>query len=820
MARRSLFLFLLLWLLPALAAAAETAPFDLAGPTLRVRVTHAGVTLPISEVPNLAVADQVSIRADLPPGQSAHYLLIVAFLRGATNPPPESWFHQAETWSGKGRDGLKVAVPDGAQQVVVFLAPETGGDFKTLVGAVRGKPGAFVRASQDLNQASLDRSRLDAFLAAVHQRDPGDPDRLKTVSPLLARSLTIKLNTDCFQRMPELQAACLSQGQDALVLDDGHSTSIVEALTNGPTADLAMQISATPAAEFGYYSPYIAAVMDIAKIVDSLGVARYQYIPALATAEDDKLDLVLNAPPSFHSPLSVLMTALPAVEPPQPPPLEAVDPHETYCAEHTDLLLPIEGAPLAYSTRYAHDMVLRVKTKDGRDLALPVRADAERGGFVADTSGVDASSFGDSVDGALSGFWGFQPFNGPDFHLQNVQSAAWRLADDDQGGAVVGRDDTVRLKGRASACVDGVSLRGPSGAVQTVSWKATGPDELTVTLPLTDADPGAMTLLVKQFGMKQADEAQMQAFNQAGRLDSFSLHAGDNFGVLKGSRLDEVAGLSAAGVGFRPGALTTSAAGDELTLVAEDTPAAAALRSGQTATAKVVLKDGRTARLKMSVDGPRPRIVLIDKSIEKVPTTAPLPIELGDRDEMPSDARLTFSVRAEAPASLADPDAIEVATADGGASVTLTGANGLTREDEHVALATLTPAKAFGASAFGALRFRIVHDGVSGDWQPLVTLVRLPTLRDLRCREGARGPCQLTGSDLFLIDSVSSDAAFDHPVKVPEGFPGGAITTPHPEDGRLFVRLRDDPAAVGRVVLPAAGHAATSPVATPAKPAV
>ena len=85
---------------------------------------------------------------------------------------------------------------------MVFLAPQTGGDFKTLMGAVRGRPGAFVRASQDLNQASLDRSRLDAFLSAVRLTDPTDPDRLKTVSPLLARSLTVKLNTDCFRRCP------------------------------------------------------------------------------------------------------------------------------------------------------------------------------------------------------------------------------------------------------------------------------------------------------------------------------------------------------------------------------------------------------------------------------------------------------------------------------------------------------------------------------------------------------------------------------------------------------------------------------------------
>ena len=153
---------------------ADAAPFDLSGPTLEVKVTHGGVTLPISQVAEPRAGDQLEIRADLPAAQSVHYLLVAAFLRGATNPPPTSWFHRAQTWSHKGgADVLRATVPADAQQVIVFLAPQTGGDFATLVGAVRGRPGAFVRASQDLEQASLDRSRLDAYLAA--SRKGGDP---------------------------------------------------------------------------------------------------------------------------------------------------------------------------------------------------------------------------------------------------------------------------------------------------------------------------------------------------------------------------------------------------------------------------------------------------------------------------------------------------------------------------------------------------------------------------------------------------------------------------------------------------------------------
>ncbi len=232
----------------------------------------------------------------------------------------------------------------------MFLAPHTGGDLRTLIGAVRGRPGAFVRTSQDLNQAALDRSRLERFLAAVRVLNEGDPSKLKEAAPLLARSLAIKVEEKCLDRIPELQAPCLMQGQESLILNDGHSTSIVEALTSGPGSDLAMEASYTPQLSYGYYSPYIASVLDIARIFESFRTAQYQYIPALASPQGDKLALTLNAAPSFHSPMSVMVIALPAVESAQLPPLHAVDPKEIFCVRRSTLVLPVDGAPLAFST--------------------------------------------------------------------------------------------------------------------------------------------------------------------------------------------------------------------------------------------------------------------------------------------------------------------------------------------------------------------------------------------------------------------------------------------------------------------------------------
>jgi hypothetical protein len=131
---------------PSPLAHADAAPFDLAGPKVDVRVERAGTTLPIAAVPNLAPGDRIWIHPDFPESQTVHYLLIVAFLRGSTNEPPENWFTRAETWNKKVHDeGIFVVVPQEAEQAVVFLAPETGGDFATLRKFVSTRPGAFSR---------------------------------------------------------------------------------------------------------------------------------------------------------------------------------------------------------------------------------------------------------------------------------------------------------------------------------------------------------------------------------------------------------------------------------------------------------------------------------------------------------------------------------------------------------------------------------------------------------------------------------------------------------------------------------------------------
>jgi hypothetical protein len=106
---------------------------------------------------------------------------------------------------------------------------------------------------------------------------------------------------------------------------------------------------------------------------------------------------------------------------------------------------------------------------------------------------------------------------------------------------------------------------------------------------------------------------------------------------------------------------------------------------------------------------------------------------------------------------------------------------------------------------------------VPGSWLPLATLVRLPRLVSLECPTMAEVACKLSGSDLYLLDSIAADPQFHNVVQVPDGFPGSTLPVPLPQSGALYVRLRDDPAIVnaanlGLQLLP------PPPAATPAAP--
>ena len=814
---------LLLLSLASIGLHAADSPFDLTGPKVDVHVKRGEVTLPISEVPNLMPGDRLWIHPDLPESQSTHLVLIVAFLRGATNPPPTEWFTRIETWTREVREeGVFVTVPAEAQQVLLFGAPETGGDLSTLRAAVRGRPGAFVRASQDLQAASWDRMRLEAYLAEVKETSQTDPKALKERAEKAAHSLGIRLDQQCFDKPSDQQAPCLVQHTDGLVLDDTNAQSLVNQLVNGSTSDLMNQISNSTMAGGGAYSAYVGAIVDTAKILASLHTAHFQYIPALALPTKDTLNLRLNVPPSFRDPKSVMVVALPPVGSTKYklPPLHPVNPAETYCAQKPGMVLPVEGAPLVFATQLAHSLTLHITPRpDSKTPAvdLPVTADPAHGGLVLDHPAPPLSE--GNLLGELRGKWGFDDWVGPRFHLHAAQPGKWTLVGGDQSALVVGREDTLHLEDESTLCIDRVEQEVNGGSPLKLAWKSPKPGVLEVTVPLKDVAPGLVTIDIFHFGLNEPDKLPLKAYAEAASLDRITLSVGDEEAVLKGKRLDEVATAEMDGIKLTPAALNRVQDFDQLAMSASATTAN--LELGKHHVAKVELLDGRQLKVPVTVEPPRPQVTLLSKGTQDAPSAAPTPVQLGSLDDLPADNRLVFFLKSRVPANFPRDEKVEVAAIDGSFRTVLALADGsLMLEDAKTAVGTLDPLARFGSSAFGPLEVRAISaDGVTGDWLPLGTLVRLPGFKELRCPRALTKPCTLSGANLFLAASIAATPDFDNSTDVPPEFTGTQLSVTHPAGGILYLKLRDDPATVQTLTLPVTQLNATAPAAAPVLPA-
>src|SRR5207247_9958056 len=99
-----------------------------------------------------------------------------------------------------------------------------------------------------------------------------------------------------------------------------------------------------------------------------------------------------------------LVVALPAGEPMQLPPLRVLDANQAFWLQKPASVLPVEGAPLIFSTALGHDFAMRVQSENGSSIDLPALADAARGGFVIDTHAVQVSQLAARSKGKLHGF--------------------------------------------------------------------------------------------------------------------------------------------------------------------------------------------------------------------------------------------------------------------------------------------------------------------------------------------------------------------------------------------------------------------------------
>ncbi len=229
-------------------------------------------------------------------------------------------------------------------------------------------------------------------------------------------------------------------------------------------------------------------------------------------------------------------------------------------------------------------------------------------------------------------------------------------------------------------------------------------------------------------------------------------------------------------------------------------------KDGEHGSVSLTLRDGRAISTGYIVDSARPAVTVLNRTVTSIPGNTGLPLTLANMDAVPLRSKLTVALRSDSPAKFSRSEKVEIGTTDGTLHTELALADGsLVLQDSRTALAFLNPEKAFGASAFGPLQFRVVTTDAASDWQALGLMVRTPSVQQFSCaarigleaqEQTASGdlPCTLSGSNLFLIASTSADASFSKAAEVPAGLATDTLRVPRPADGHtLFLRLRDDP---------------------------
>jgi hypothetical protein len=284
--------------------------------------------------------------------------------------------------------------------------------------------------------------------------------------------------------------------------------------------------------------------------------------------------------------------------------------------------------------------------------------------------------------------------------------------------------------------------------------------------------------------------------------------------VLRGKRLDEVAKADLDGIGLTPSTLSRVQDFDELVMHTDSSTGN--LTPGKPYAAKVQLQDGRQLKVPVTVESARPQVTLLNKGVQPEDSASPSPVRLGSQDDLPLAGRLVFFLKSRVPQNFPRDEMVELAAVDGSFHTVLSLADAsLMLEDANTAMGSVEPLARFGASAFGPVQLRVLSaDGVSGDWLPLGTLVRLPGFKELRCPHAVAKPCTLTGTNLFLASSIAATPDFNNSTDVPQDFTGTQLSVAHPANGILYVKLRDDPGTVQTLTLavtPASQTAAQAP---------
>ena len=256
------------------------------------------------------------------------------------------------------------------------------------------------------------------------------------------------------------------------------------------------------------------------------------------------------------------MIGLPAVQAAVPPPLRSADANHIACLLEPSVVLPIEGAPLVFSTDLAHNLILHLNTPPGAPTEpdIPLIPDAYLGGLLlqktaphhvelhdskplpklitptsspapqADTEKAATEPEPIQLTAIVQGRWGFDAFTGPTLTLQQLPGAGWHIVPSPEGlqtaELIAGHNAQLVIASAAAPASTPLPPR-PTGATADIAipYKVEPKgDQLELTLPLQSAStPGDLHLAIQQFDQPKADELATRTFSEPTHVTAIRL---------------------------------------------------------------------------------------------------------------------------------------------------------------------------------------------------------------------------------------------------------------------------------------------------------
>ena len=270
------------------------------------------------------------------------------------------------------------------------------------------------------------------------------------------------------------------QGQDTLILNDGHSVSIVEALTTRTRERSGDGGQRHAAGELRLLQPLPRdAAAILGRLFDSFRVANYQYIPALATAVGQAAHVdAQHAAVVSKSEIGAGRGAAGR---------RAGAASAAARRQSEGHLLRAQKFARAARRRRAIGVLDRVCARH-RSCASPARTAKRstcrrrrmprKAASSSTPRRSQTASLEDRFEGSLHGYWGFEKFDGPGFQLVNTHSQAWTPSSTDDGSLIVGRANTIHLQAGSVACIDRIMVKDPAGKELRVEWSPVKANEV------------------------------------------------------------------------------------------------------------------------------------------------------------------------------------------------------------------------------------------------------------------------------------------------------------------------------------------------------